>query len=69
MIDPSETITIETSYVTARAAYSGGPKLAAKLASAGARRIRTKPPKMPPIAEAEMAMPIALEARPFWAMG
>ena len=55
--------------VMARAVYSGGAKPLAKSASTGARMISTTPPKRPPRAEDEIAMPMASPARPFWAMG
>jgi hypothetical protein len=49
--------------------YSGGEKLLANLASVGAATIKTNPPNSPPSADAEIAMPIASEARPLCAIG
>ena len=55
--------------VIARMAYSGGANPLAKRASKGDPTIRTRPPIRPPIADAVIAMPMASDARPFWAIG
>ena len=51
--------------VMANAVNSGGEKLLANFARVGAASINTMPPKRPPKADAEIAIPIASEARPF----
>jgi len=55
--------------VMAKAVYSGGANLRATMARRGANAISTRPPKNPPSADAEIAIPIASAARPFCAIG
>ena len=64
-IDPSEITMIAIKPVMANAVNSGGEKLLANFARVGAASINTMPPKRPPKADAEIAIPIASEARPF----
>ena len=53
----------------ANAKYSGGPNLYAILASVGAKIIRTVKEIIPPTTLDTAAMPKALPAWPFWAIG
>ena len=39
------------------------------MARIGAKKVRHKAVKVPPIPEATVAIPMALPANPFWAMG
>ena len=62
-------VTTTESPKTARAKYSGALNRRAKLARIGAKKVRQRAVKVPPMPEATVAMPIALPANPFWAMG
>ena len=60
-INPSEITIIAIKPVIASAVYSGGEKLLASFAGVGAASVKTIPPKSPPSADAEIAMPTASE--------
>ncbi len=62
-------VTVTESPKTARAKYSGALNRRAKLARIGAKKVRQRAVKVPPIPEAIVAMPMALPAMPFWARG